>query len=326
MAIRLGVVGTGGIAQGHMKRFAAMEDVELVAFCDVQEDRARAAAEQFGGRAYTDWREMYDNEDLTAVCIFVPPFAHGEMEVEACKRGWHLFIEKPIAIDTDMARPILQAVQQSGVITCVAYKYRWDDHVQKAREMLQGRTVGLVVGWFWTWVPRAPWWRVMSKSGGQMVEQTTHIVDMARYLCGEISVVSAFYALRAAHKELEDLDVPDVGVANVVFENGALGNFSNSCMVRAGGGSGLRVFAEGMTLSIQGHNLSWQTPEESGEYSCQRDGYQGEDEAFIQAIRTGDRSVIQSDYADAYRTLAATVAANKSAEENGRPVDVAEVL
>lgn len=326
MSIRIGVVGAGGIAQGHMDRFAAIDDVQLVAFADVQEERARAAAEKFGGRAYTDWREMYENEDLTAVAIFVPPFAHGEMEIEACRRGWHLFIEKPIAIDTDMARPILEAVQESGVITAVAYKYRWDDHVRRAREMLADKTIGMAIGWFWGGVAGVPWWRIMDKSGGQMVEQTTHIVDMARYLCGDIVAVSAFYALRGAHKDYDDLDVPDVGAANVVFENGAVGNISNCCLLQGWGSSGLRVMAHGFTLEILGHRLTWSSPEDSGEYQCQEDGYLGEDVAFVEAIRSGDRSPIHSDYADAYRTLAVTVAANKSAEESGRVVTVAEVL
>jgi predicted dehydrogenase len=309
-----------------MDRFAAMEDVQLVAFTDVQIERAQEAADKFGGRAYTDWRRMYEQEELTAVAIFTPPFAHGDIEIEACARGWHLFIEKPIAIDTDMARPILEAVNQSGVITAVAYKYRWDDHVRRAREMLADKTIGMAVGWFWTGVPGAPWWRIMSKSGGQMVEQTTHIVDMARYLCGEVTAVSACYALRAAHRDYEDLDVPDVGAANLVFESGAVGNISNCCLLKGWGSSGLRVLAHGFTLEIVGHQLTWNSPEDSGTYQCQEDGYQGEDVAFIHAIKTGDRSVIYSDYADAYRTLAVTVACNKSAEEAGRLVGVAEVI
>ncbi len=326
MAIKIGVIGTGGIAQGHMDRFAAMEDVELVAFVDVQAERAQAAADKFSGRAYTDWRQMLDAEELTALAIFVPPFAHGEMEIEACARGLHLFIEKPVAIDTDMARPILEAVQSSGIITAVAYKYRWDDHVQKARDMLQDRILGLAVGWFWTGVPGAPWWRIMNKSGGQMVEQTTHIVDMARFLCGQVTAVSAFYALRASQKDYEDLDVPDVGTANLVFENGAVGNISNCCLLKGWGSSGLRVMAHGFTLEVVGHTLTWNSPEDSGTYQCTKDGYQGEDAAFIEAIRTGDRSKIYSDYADAYHSLAVTVACNKSAEEGGRFVNVSEVI
>lgn len=326
MTVKIGVVGAGGISQGHMDRFAAMDGVELVGFADVATERAQAAADKFGGKAFADWRAMYDGCDLNAVAIFTPPLGHGDIEIEACKRGLPFFLEKPIAIDCNLARPILEAVQESGVVTAVAYKYRWDDHVQKARQMLAGKTIGLVAGWFWTGTPGVHWWRIMNESGGQMVEQTTHIVDMARYLAGDVVAVSAFYALRAAHLDFPDLDVPDVGTGNVIFESGAVGNLQNTCFLKGWGSSGVRVMAHGFTLKVEGGNLAWNSEADSGEYSNQIDGYAGEDEAFIAAIKTGDRSVIQSDYADAYKSLAVSVAFNKSAEACGKVVRVAEVM
>jgi hypothetical protein len=84
--------------------------------------------------------------------------------------------------------------------------------------------------------------------------------------------------------------------------------------------------AHGFTLEVVGNQLTWASPECSGEYQCQRDGYSGEDAAFIEAIKTGDRSVIQSDYANGYKSLAVTVACNKSAEDGGRVVQLSEVL
>ncbi|NLB94262.1 MAG: Gfo/Idh/MocA family oxidoreductase, partial [Armatimonadetes bacterium] len=60
MAVRMGFIGTGGIAQGHMDRLSQIEGVELVSFCDVNLDRARAAAEKFGGRAYSDFAKMLE--------------------------------------------------------------------------------------------------------------------------------------------------------------------------------------------------------------------------------------------------------------------------
>lgn len=326
MSVRMGFIGTGGIAQGHMDRLSQIEGVELVSFCDVNLDRARAAAEKFGGRAYSDFAKMLEGEDLTAVFIGTPPFAHGEIELACCERGLHMLIEKPVAIDCDMARPILKKVKETGVITLVAYKYRWDDHVNKAKEMLAGRTIGLVFGNFWGGLPGAPWWRVQEQSGGQMVEQTTHIVDMARYLAGEIMQVQAFQTRQVMHKKVENCNIADAATANLVFANGAVGNISNTCMLAGWGQSSCRVMAEGFTLNIAGPVLTWNSAEESGEYTKQEDGYLGEDRAFIHAIKTGDRSVIHSDYEDAYRTLAATVAVNRSAETGGAVISVADLL
>lgn len=326
MSIRMGFIGTGGIAQGHMDRLAQIEGVQNVAFCDVQMDRAKAAAEKFGGAAYDDFARMLDTEDLTAVFIGTPPFAHGDIELACCEKGLHMLIEKPIAIDCEMARPILKAVQDSGVITAVAYKYRWDDHVIKAREMLQGRTIGLVWGNFWGGLPGVPWWRVQEQSGGQMVEQTTHIVDMARFLAGDVTHVQAFETRQVMHTKVENCNVADAAAANLVFANGALGNISNTCMLEGWGQSSCRVMAEGFTLSIAGKSLTWNSKDDSGQYEMQQDGYTGENRAFIHAVKTGDRSVINSDYADAYKTLAVSVAANLSAQDGGRVLQVADIM
>jgi predicted dehydrogenase len=81
-----------------------MSEVELVAFSDVQADRAKAMAARYGGRAYGSWREMLERERLDAVFICLPPFAH-EDEVEvAAEKGVHVYIEKPIALSTELGR------------------------------------------------------------------------------------------------------------------------------------------------------------------------------------------------------------------------------
>lgn len=325
MAIRIGFIGVGGIAQGHMKRLSEMEDVELVAYSDVVKERAEKAADEFGGRAYDNHRDMLDKEELTGVVICTPPFAHGDIELACCERGLHMLIEKPVAIDLDMAKPILAAVKESGVATVVAYKYRWDDHVQKAKDMLADKRIGLVFGNFWGGTPGAPWWRVQAQSGGQFVEQTTHIVDMARYLCGEIVAVSAWETHLVMHEVLENYDIADAAVANVKFANGAIGTISNTSMLAGWGQSSLRVMAHEFTLQIAGHNLSWAGKDGSGEYQMQADGYTGEDKAFVAACR-GDRSLVYSDYEDAIKTLAVTVAVNMSAAQDGKPVNPLELL
>ena len=192
--------------------------------------------------------------------------------------------------------------------------------------MLQGRTIGLVWGNFWGGLPGVPWWRVQEQSGGQMVEQTTHIVDMARFLAGDITHVQAFETRQVMHTKVENCNVADAAAANLVFANGAVGNISNTCMLEGWGQSSCRVMAEGFTLSIAGHNLTWNSKDDSGEYQMQQDGYTGEDRAFIHAVKTGDRSVINSDYADAYKTLAVTVAANLAAQKGGKVLRVADIM
>ncbi|MBM3497837.1 MAG: Gfo/Idh/MocA family oxidoreductase [Armatimonadetes bacterium] len=324
MAIRLGFIGTGGIAQGHMERLTGLEGVEAAGHFDVQADRAEASAAKWGGRAYPSVQAMVDEAKLDGAVICTPPFAHGEaVEGPVCEAGLPFLIEKPIAVDIATARQVEAWVKAKDLATVVAYKYRWDDHVMKAREMLADKTIGLVHGDFWGGLPGVAWWRVMAESGGQLVEQTTHIVDMARYLCGEIESVQALYALRAL-QDVENLDIPDVGTVNVTFASGALGNISNTCILEGWGRSSLRVMAKGFTLEIAWNRLTCASAAGTEEIEQTADGYLGEDVAFIEAIK-GDRSLIHSDYSEGLKTLAVTLAANLSAQDDGRLVKISEV-
>lgn len=325
MSVRIGFVGTGGIAQRHLKNLSEMSEVELVAYADLNLDRANQAAETFGGVAYQDFNEMYAGVKLDGVVVTTPPFAHGDIELEACRRGLHMLVEKPVGISLEMTKPILAAVQDSGIATVVAYKYRWDDHVRKAKEMLAGRAIGLVFGNFWGGTPGAPWWRVQSQSGGQFVEQTTHIVDLARYLVGEVEEVSAYETRLVMHRKLEKYDIADAATANLRFACGAIGTISNTSMLSGWGQSSLRVMAEGFTLQVAGDTLSWISEEGEGEYKLQEDGYVGEDRAFVEAIK-GDRSLVYADYAEGVKSLAVSEAVNVSGAAKGQAVKLADLL
>ena len=76
MTVKIGFVGTGGIANHHMRNLAEIPEAEMVAFCDIAEEKALGAATTYGGKAYTNYADMYAEEALDAVYICVPPFAH----------------------------------------------------------------------------------------------------------------------------------------------------------------------------------------------------------------------------------------------------------
>jgi len=92
MAVKVGFIGTGGIAGAHLSNLKNFDDVEFVAMCDVSEDRAKSRANEFGGKAFTDYKEMFDKIDMDALYICTPPFAHGEQERIACEKGIAMFI------------------------------------------------------------------------------------------------------------------------------------------------------------------------------------------------------------------------------------------
>ena len=160
-----------------------------------------------------------------------------------------------------------------------------------------------------------------------MLDEITQAVlareEVARYLCGEITHVQAFETHQIMQRLHPDASAADAAVANLRFASGAVGNISNTYMLGAGGGSGLNVVAHDFRLEVSGDHLQWWSPEDSGEATNAVNGYAAEVEAFLQAVETGDRSDLHSDYADAYRTLAVTEAANLSGQRGGEVIEVA---
>ena len=320
MSIKVGFVGVGGIARAvHLTFLATRDDVKLAAFTDADEQRASAAAAQYGGRAYPDARAMIEGEKLDAVYVCTPPMAHGEAELLAARKGCHLFIEKPVANNLETARAILAEVEKAKVICNVAYQFRHKDVYQKAKEMVAGETPGLVYGSWLDGLPGAPWWRVMDLSGGQMVEQSTHVFDLLRWYGGEVKRVYSAQALRLL-KETPNISVPDCGVAILEFQDGLIGYVANCAFLSRPYQLGVRLLLRDRVLELWEH-LTVIEPHQTLEIKGGNNPYHSENEAFLKAIQTGDRSLILSDYRDAAKTLAVTVAANESARA-GQAVEV----
>jgi len=320
--VRVGFVGTGGIArEAHLPALKRIPDVEIVALCDVRKDRAEAACQQFGGRPYTDSHDLLDREQLDALFVCLPPDIHEDVELIAAAKGIHLFVEKPIVLTIAKGREIAAAIKKANVISSVGYQMRYMPVAEAARTFLKGRPVALVAGNRWGGIPGGPehWWRVMKRSGGMFHEMATHGMDLIRYLVGDVARVYARYSLNVL-QGVENLTVPDAQVISLEFKNGATGYYSTSCALTKGGGWGSTDIVLRDVLLRIGYNEIVVTPEGAAKIELPPAGM-NIDEAFIHAIRTGDRAVIRSDYADALKTAEVTLGANESAE-TGKPVEM----
>lgn len=316
MAIKVGFVGAGGRARNHMRALKGMEDVEIVAICDINEKNAQDATSEYGGKVYTNHHDMLDNEDLTAMYVVVPTFAHFDAEILAAQKGIHLMLEKPVAPSMEKALEILEATKEAGVLTSVGYQLRYSGWAQQGRNFLQDKTLAMVMTNRWGGLPGTPWWRVMAQSGGQLVEQTTHQVDLLRYFAGDVEEVHAYYATRALD-DVENLDIPDVYAVSMKFESGAVGTLSSTCALREGGGaSNIDIIMRDMRASIWTDGVTV-LPDDAGDPGPVPES-EDIDEVFMDAIRTGDGSGILSDLEDGIRSLDVSLAANKSAE-TGQP-------
>lgn len=310
----------------HIPILAKMSNVRLVAFCDVEIGKARELAQTYKANAYADYREMLLREKLDAVFVAVPPYAHG-FEVEVVEKGVHVFVEKPVALDLDTAKQVEKAIEKTGVINSVGYMWRYLDTTDKALEVLrESGPVVLVEGHYVDpfWLLPGHWWLDKSKGGGQVVEQATHVFDLARFLAGDVERVYAEFDYSLIGRYASGSDVEDCSITVLKFKGGAIGVVTATCISRnTYNFTDLRILAEKAVLEHGGHRgfLRVYRHNRIEEFKPSVNSYALEDEIFIKAVEKGDASKIRSTYGDAVKTLEVTLAANESSRTH-KPVEL----
>jgi len=320
MAVKIGFVGAGWVATQHFKSLAQVPEANIVACTDVDEDKAAEAAARFAGAAaYTDYRNMLDSQELDAVYVCLPPHVHGEMELALIDAGIPFFVEKPLSHNLETAERILEALEPTTPITAVGYMMRYADNAARVKELLAEETPVVARSIYACGVPGPPWWRRKEQSGGQVVEQTTHLFDLACYLFGEVESVYC-RPRRGLITDMENYNTDDASACSLLFESGLLCDVISTCAVNVGERS-LEVFTPDTRakLSDGTGRLTIERKGERADYSADDDLFLKEDRAFVEAVSTGDASGIRSDYRDAFRTHRVTCAANESME-SGQPV------
>jgi predicted dehydrogenase len=245
---RIGFVGTGGVATRHARVLSGFEDVALVAATDVDRARAEAFGTQFGTAAVDDVGALL-GKDLDAVYVCVPPFAHSPAhtcaEAQVADAGLAMFVEKPLAADLDTAEQIGARLRRAGVLTRVGHHWRCAEPVARARELLAHRTIRLVSGTWWDKVPPVAWWLSRARSGGPVVEQAIHLLDLARVLIGEVEEVRA-----TASGTVAGGDVDAAVVAMLSFVDGAVGTLGTASVLGAKHRAGIEIVAEGLVVGV----------------------------------------------------------------------------
>ena len=314
MAIKIGFIGVGGIAGSHLGNLSQIEEARVVAVCDVVEEKAEEAAKKYQAISYTNYKEMLDKEGLDAVFICVPPFAHGDIEIDVAKKGIPFFVEKPVNLSLEKAKEVERIVREKNLITSVGYCLRYMDIVEKAKDFLQDKKIALVLGRYFGQVPGAGkgWYSKKEKSGGQIVEQATHIVDLMRYLAGDVD--SLYGQGFEGINKFENYDVEDASIVNMHFNNGAIGSLTCNWLLH-GFQSALEIVTKGFQIQCSITSLKIISENKKEEFLVNNNYSLLEDQIFVEAVKNNDPTKIKSDYNDGLKSLEVTLAANESMEK-----------
>jgi predicted dehydrogenase len=320
MTVRVGLIGAGAVGARHARTLAGFDDVEIVGVHDADSGIAEALAGAVGAPVAGSPGTLLDRRP-DAVWICVPPFAHGDLETGLVAAGVPFFVEKPLAADLPVAETIAAAVAAAGLPTATGYHWRHLDTVAQARDALRGRAVRLVDARWWGTTPPPRWWSSEATSGGQVVEQATHLLDVVRVLAGEVaSVLGA-----AAGATAPGRDVPDATAAVLRFESGAVGTVSASCVLPAPTAAGLDLAADGVSVHLTETSLRMRSRDGEVTAEPRVDPRYAVDRAFVDVLagRATAHGLADGlvDVAEALRTHRLAVAVAEAAR-TGATVEV----
>jgi predicted dehydrogenase len=307
--VRVGLVGAGAVGARHARVLGGLPGVQVVAIADTDTARARELAAHHDARVCAGHEELLGARDVDAVYVCVPPFAHGEIERAVLGAGLALFVEKPLAADLETAEELCEVVERAGVVTGTGYHWRCLDTLEEARGLLAERPALLLRASCVGPRPAVPWWSRRTGSGGQLVEQATHVLDVLRVLAGEPVRVEASAAARG-----DPVDVDDAVAATVRFAAGAVASVACSPLAAGPHHVGVDAVADGLVLELTETELTVADAGGRRTRRAQVDPRLEVDRAFIAAVR-GEGDGVRVPYAEALRTHRLACALQRSADE-----------
>jgi predicted dehydrogenase len=256
--LNFALVGCGRISKRHSELLGLrqIKGAQLVAACDLDEDKAKKIGQQFSVPYYTDMHKMMESAKLDVVVVLTESGNHAKNVIELAKYGKHIIVEKPMALTLDDADAMIQACDIAGSKLFVVKQNRFNVPVVKLREALeQGRFGKLVIGsvrvrWCRTqaYYDQASWRGTWAMDGGVMTNQASHHVDMLEWMMGDVESVFARSSMALAKIEAED-----TAVVTLKFRNGALGVIEATTATRPNDLEGsISILGEGGTVEIAG--------------------------------------------------------------------------
>ncbi|QSX23351.1 Gfo/Idh/MocA family protein (plasmid) [Priestia aryabhattai] len=260
--VKVGIIGCGSIAQyRHLPEYKMNKEVEIVAVCDINEQRAIEVAGQYGAKAYINYEELLTSGTVDAVSVCTPNYLHASISIAALKSGVHVLCEKPMATSKEEAHAMIQASKESGKKLMIGHNQRFVSSHQKARQLIESGEIGKVYSFRTAFGHGGPeQWSVDGKESwffkkdeafiGAMGDLGVHKTDLLRYLLGEeIVEVGAF--VQTSAKAFANVD--DNAVCVLKTESGIIGTLAASWAYAGKEDNSTIIYGEKGILRLEDH-------------------------------------------------------------------------
>jgi myo-inositol 2-dehydrogenase/D-chiro-inositol 1-dehydrogenase len=302
--MRIGFIGTGAVVRRHVLALRSLT-FETVVACHLATTQAKAdaAAVEWGGTGHSDLADFLRRGRPDAVFVLVPPHRHGAIERALIDAAIPFLVEKPLSGDRRTAFEIAALLHGRGLVTAVGYNWRALEILPRIRRLLDERGAHLIRARYVAGMPTKDWWRRQAESGGQIVEQACHVIDLARYLTGAARVIGAMPSFRTMPAP-SDTDVAVATAALLEFGGGIPGLLEVSCVAPQLQDASVLVMGDGWSagitlaetvLDIDGQRTT--SPQIDNVYAVQAN-------AFLSAMQSGRADDVLCSYADALATHA----------------------
>ncbi len=269
--IGFGIIGCGTISGTHRKAIETVEAAELVACCDVIEERAAKLAGEagIGDSYYRDLEDMLARDDVQAVSVCTPSGMHAEHAIAAAEAGKHILCEKPLDVTLKKIDDMIAAAESHDVKLAGVFQRRTYESTRRVREAVRtGRLGKLVLGdcyqkyfrsheYYASGDWRATW---ELDGGGALMNQGVHGIDLIVYLMGPVRRLTAY-----CRRLVRNIEVEDTAIALLEYENGALGVLEGTTSVTPGMGCKVEISGDLGTIGLSGDTITtWDIPGEDG--------------------------------------------------------------
>jgi predicted dehydrogenase len=323
--LRLGIIGTGVAARIlHWPALKQLSDCfQIIAVANRSRDKGESFANLVGldgTSVYSDYRELLARGDIEVVDLVLPPRLNFKVARDAAEAGIHVICEKPMAATLDEAHAMVELHGEYGVQLLVAENFRYDNAIRRARSLIEEGAIGPPFMVAYQWMQPVPpddemagrsWRRAPAHAGGFLSDHGVHMVDVLRFLMGEISAVQAF-AL-----DLRDfLGGCDTAVINLHFESGAVGSIQWSFGVASELSVAIQLWSDDGTLVVAPDEVRLQRkgkPDEAISISGPT-SFVNEFKDFHRALVEGTVPLMTAQ--DALRDLQVVLAAHQSSLTN----------